>query len=300
MWLTENTNQVVEEAAKNVEESAGVLKNTLDDMVSWLIGKSGSVLVAVLFIVIGMKLVGLLIKLFRRSFDRSKMDDSVAGFLLSIIRVVGYILVFITAATIVGFEVTSFVAILGTASMAIGLALQGALSNLAGGMLILLLKPFTVGDYIIENEKGTEGTVTSIDIFYTRLLTHDNKMVVIPNGILTNNSLLNLTNETKRKVEIKIAIAYSSDMRQVKEIVYGILKNDARILESEPKDVFLDSFDDSGMTLGIRAWVKTEDYWKTTWDLREKVKEAFDANGIEIPYNRLEVDLLTNKESGVQ
>ena len=153
MWLTENTNQVVEEAAKNVEESAGVLKNTLDDMVSWLIGKSGSVLVAVLFIVIGMKLVGLLIKLFRRSFDRSKMDDSVAGFLLSIIRVVGYILVFITAATIVGFEVTSFVTILGTASMAIGLALQGALSNLAGGMLILLLKPFTVGDYIIENEK---------------------------------------------------------------------------------------------------------------------------------------------------
>lgn len=300
MWLTENTNQVVEEAAKNVEESAGILKNTLDDMVSWLIGKSGSVLVAILFIVIGMKLVGLFIKLFRRSFDRSKMDDSVAGFLLSIIRVVGYILVFITAATIVGFEVTSFVTILGTASMAIGLALQGALSNLAGGMLILLLKPFTVGDYIIENEKGTEGTVTSIDIFYTRLLTHDNKMVVIPNGILTNNSLLNLTNETKRKVEIKIAIAYSSDMRQVKEIVYGILKKDTRILESEPKDVFLDSFDDSGMTLGIRAWVKTEDYWKTTWDLREKVKEAFDANGIEIPYNRLEVDLLTNKESGVQ
>ena len=300
MWLTENTNQVMEEAAKNVEESTSVLKNTMDDMLSWLIGKSGSVLVAILFIVIGMKLVGLLIRLFRRSFDRSKMDDSVSGFLLSIIRVVGYILVFITAATIVGFEVTSFVTILGTASMAIGLALQGALSNLAGGMLILLLKPFMVGDYIIENEKGTEGTVTSIDIFYTRLLTHDNKMVVIPNGILTNNSLLNLTNETKRKVEIKIAIAYSSDMRQVKEIVYGILKKDARILESEPKDVFLDSFDDSGMTLGIRAWVKTEDYWKTTWDLREKVKEEFDANGIEIPYNRLEVDLLTNKESGVQ
>lgn len=300
MWLTENTNQVVEEAAKNVEESAGLLKSTLDDMLSWLISKSGSVLVAILFIVIGMKLVGLLIKLFRRSFNRSKMDDSVSGFLLSIIRVVGYILVFITAATIVGFEVTSFVTILGTASMAIGLALQGALSNLAGGMLILLLKPFTVGDYIIENEKGTEGTVTSIDIFYTRLLTHDNKMVVIPNGILTNNSLLNLTNETKRKVEIKIAIAYQSDMRQVKEIVYGILAQDDRILESEPKDVFLDSFDDSGMTLGIRGWVKTEDYWKTTWDLREKVKEAFDANGIEIPYNRLEVDLLTNKESGVQ
>lgn len=299
MWLTENTNQMVEEAAKNVEESAGVLKSTLDDMISWFIGKSGSVLVAIAFIVIGIKLVGMMLKLFRRSFERSKMDESVSGFLLSIIRVVGYILVFITAATIVGFEVTSFVTILGTASMAIGLALQGALSNLAGGMLILLLKPFTVGDYIVENEKGMEGTVTSIDIFYTRLLTHDNKMVVIPNGILTNNSLLNLTNEMKRKVEIKIAIAYHSDMKQVKDVVYDILKRDNRILENEPKDVFLDSFDDSGMTLGIRAWVKTEDYWKTTWDLREKVKEAFDANGIEIPYNRLEVDLLTEKEGRI-
>ncbi len=299
MWLTENTNQMVEEAAKNVEESAGVLKSTLDDMISWFIGKSGSVLVAIAFIVIGIKLVGMMLKLFRRSFERSKMDESVSGFLLSIIRVVGYILVFITAATIVGFEVTSFITILGTASMAIGLALQGALSNLAGGMLILLLKPFTVGDYIVENEKGMEGTVTSIDIFYTRLLTHDNKMVVIPNGILTNNSLLNLTNEMKRKVEIKIAIAYHSDMKQVKDVVYDILKRDNRILENEPKDVFLDSFDDSGMTLGIRAWVKTEDYWKTTWDLREKVKEAFDANGIEIPYNRLEVDLLTEKEGRI-
>lgn len=300
MWMVETTNQVVEEAARNVEESASMLKEAIDGFMSWLINKSGSVLVAICFIVIGMKLVSIFLKVFRRSFERSKMDDSVSGFLLSIIRVVGYILVFITAAAIVGFEVTSFVTILGTASMAIGLALQGALSNLAGGMLILLLKPFTIGDYIIENEKGMEGTVTAIDIFYTRLLTHDNKMVVIPNGILTNNSLLNLTNETKRKLEIKIAIAYDTNMQQVKEIVYHILNQDGRILENESKDVFIDSFDESGMTLGIRAWVKTEDYWKTTWDLRERLKESFDEKGIEIPYNRLEVDLLTNKESGVQ
>ena len=224
--------------------------------------------------------------------ERSKMEASVAGFLLSIIRVIGYILVFITAATIVGFEVTSFVTILGTASMAVGLALQGALSNLAGGILILMLKPFEIGDYIIENDKNTEGTVISIDIFYTRLLTHDNKMVVIPNGILTNNSLINLTNETKRKLELKISIAYDSDIKKVKELVHGILTEDGRILDDEPKDVFIDSFDDSGMTLGIRAWVKTEDFWSTTWDLREKVKTSFDKNGIEIPYNRLEVDVL--------
>lgn len=292
MLLEANATQTVEEAAKNMEESAGIVRETLDDIIGWLISKSGSVLVAVLFIIIGLRLVSVFLKILRRSFERSKMESSVAGFLLSIIRVLCYTLVFITAAAIVGFEVTSFVTILGTASLAIGLALQGALSNLAGGVLILLLKPFELGDYIIENNKNNEGTVISIDIFYTRLRTHDNKVVVIPNGILADNSLVNLTNEFKRKVEVKIAIAYNSDIKRVKEIVYGLLNEDGRILDEEPKDVFIDSFDDSGMTLGIRAWVKTEDYWSTTWDLREKVKTAFDDNQIEIPYNRLEVDLL--------
>lgn len=295
MFLEAIDNKAVEEAAKNVEESAGMLRQTLDNILDWLIQKSGSVLIACIFIVIGLKVVSLIVKFMRKSFERSKIEVSVAGFLLSIIRVVGYILVFITAATIVGFEVTSFVTILGTASLAVGLALQGSLSNLAGGVLILLLKPFQVGDYIIENNKNNEGTVVSIDIFYTRLKTHDNKVVVIPNGILSDNSLVNLTDETKRKVEIKIAIAYNSDIKQVKDIVYGLLNEDKRILDSEPKDVFIDSFDDSGMTLGIRAWVATEDYWKVTWDLRENVKTAFDQNDIEIPYNRLEVDFLKDK-----
>ncbi len=292
MLLEANAAQTVEEAAKNMEDSAGIVRKTLDDIIGWLISKSGSVLVAILFIIIGLRLVSVFMKILRRSFERSKMESSVAGFLLSIIRVLCYTLVFITAAAIVGFEVTSFVTILGTASLAIGLALQGALSNLAGGVLILLLKPFELGDYIIENNKNNEGTVISIDIFYTRLRTHDNKIVVIPNGILADNSLVNLTNETKRKVEIKIAIAYNSDIKRVKEIVYGLLNEDGRILDEESKDVFIDSFDDSGMTLGIRAWVRTEDYWSTTWDLREKVKTAFDEGQIEIPYNRLEVDLL--------
>lgn len=292
MLLEANAAQTVEEAAKNMEDSAGIVRKTLDDIIGWLISKSGSVLVAILFIIIGLRLVSVFMKILRRSFERSKMESSVAGFLLSIIRVLCYTLVFITAAAIVGFEVTSYVTILGTASLAIGLALQGALSNLAGGVLILLLKPFELGDYIIENNKNNEGTVISIDIFYTRLRTHDNKVVVIPNGILADNSLVNLTNETKRKVEIKIAIAYNSDIKRVKEIVYGLLNEDGRILDEESKDVFIDSFDDSGMTLGIRAWVRTEDYWSTTWDLREKVKTAFDEGQIEIPYNRLEVDLL--------
>ena len=292
---TQAASQVVEEAAKEAEKSAGLVRQTLDDLLSWLIGKSGSVVIAIFVIAIGLKLVNWFVKALRRSFERSKMEASVAGFLLSIIRMIGYVLVFLTAATVVGFEVTSFITILGTASLSIGLAMQGALSNLAGGVLILMLKPFQVGDYILENNKGNEGTVVSIDIFYTRLRTHDNKVVVIPNGILADNSLVNLTDETKRKVEIKIAIAYSSNIKDVKELVYAILDAEERILSEEPKDVFIDSFDDSGMTLGIRSWVKTEDFWPVTWELREKIKEAFDENGVEIPYNRLEVDVLHDK-----
>ena len=277
--------------AKNVDASATLIKQTLNDLMSWLIEKAGSVLVAIIFIAIGLKVVGLIVKFFKKSFEKSKLEVSVAGFLISVIRVVCYILVFITAATIVGVEVTSFVTILGTASMAIGLALQGALSNLAGGVLILVLKPFAVGDYIIENDKNMEGTVVSIDIFYTRLLTYDNRLVVIPNGVLTNNSLINVTNEVKRKIEMKIDIAYDTDIKKVKNLIYELLSMDQRILNDEPQDVFIDAFGEHGMTLGIRAWVKTEEYWNTIWDLREQVKERFDENDIEIPYHHLDVNI---------
>ncbi|MDE5779212.1 MAG: mechanosensitive ion channel family protein [Lachnospiraceae bacterium] len=295
MVLAKHLTDDVNDIAKNAEESAGLLKETLDSLIGWLVSKTGSVIVAIIVILAGMKLVSMFLKLLKRSFERSKMEESVAGFLLSAIRIMGYILVFLTAATVVGFEVTSFVTILGTASLSIGLALQGALSNLAGGVLILALKPFQIGDYIIENNKNNEGTVVSIDIFYTRLCTPDNRVVVIPNGILADNSLVNLTNEDKRRVEIKISIAYNTDMQKVKKLVYNLLNADGRILQEEPKDVFIDSFDDSGMTLGIRAWVSTNDYWPVTWELREQVKKVFDSNGIEIPYNRVEVDMLQVK-----
>lgn len=292
MFIEAISNPIIEETAKNVNASAGILQQTLDELIKWLISKSGSVLLAFLFLAIGLKVVGVFVKMLRKSLQRSSIEESVVGFLMSFIKIVGYILVFIMAAAIIGIEVTSFVTILGTASLAVGLALQGALSNLAGGVLILILKPFQIGDYIIEDNSKNEGTVISIDIFYTRLRTHDNRVVVIPNGILTNNSLTNLTNEDIRKIEVKITIAYHSDIKKVKEIIHALLVAEPRILEEQPKDVFIDSFDESGMTMGIRAWVRKEDFWGTTWDLREAVKEAFDENDIEIPYNRLEVDMI--------
>jgi small conductance mechanosensitive channel len=147
-----------------------------------------------------------------------------------------------------------------------------------------------VGDYIVVNN-GSEGSVSAIDIFYTRLLTHDNKLVVIPNGTLTNSSLVNVTNEPKRKLEVTISVAYNTDIMKMKGVVNEILSAEDRILDREPKDIFISSFDDSGMTIAIRAWCATSDYWSTLWDLRENIKAGFDANGIEIPYKRLEVDV---------
>ncbi|MDO5155688.1 MAG: mechanosensitive ion channel family protein [Eubacteriales bacterium] len=294
MWMQIAT-QTVEDVAKQVEESAGLVSKTVNRFVNWLVSKSGSVLIAILVIVIGMKLVNWILKLVKKSLEKSSIEHSVVGFLLSVVRVIGYVLVFLTAASVVGFEITSFVTILGTASLSIGLALQGALSNLAGGVLILMLKPFQVGDYIIENNKGNEGTVTSIDIFYTRLKTYDNKMIVIPNGVLADNSLVNLTAQEMRKVEIKILIAYQSDIQKVKEVVRGVLAQEGRIIESEPIDIFIDAFEDNGMRLGIRCMVQTQDYWSVTWNLKECIKVSFDEQGIVIPYNRLEVELLGEK-----
>lgn len=279
------------DAKDEVEQSVNLIKETANELLKWIINKSGSIIVALIFIFIGFKVVGLIMKLIKRGFDKSKLDDSVAGFLLSVFRVIGYILVFITAASMVGIQVTSFVAILGTASMAIGLALQGALSNLAGGVLILILKPFAVGDYIIENDKGTEGTVSSIDIFYTRLITIDNKLVVIPNGVLTNNSLVNVTKEKKRKLEVTIPIAYDTDIKVLKEVVSGVLESEEKIMSDQPTDIFINSFDDSGMTVAVRAWAATSDYWPALWSLREGLKAAFDEHKIRIPYSRVEVDM---------
>ena len=255
------------DAKDEVEQSVNLVKETANEFLRWLINKSGSIIIALVFILIGFKIVSLILKLIKRGFDKSKLDDSVAGFLLSVFRV------------------------LGTASMAIGLALQGALSNLAGGVLILVLKPFAVGDYIIENDKGTEGTVSSIDIFYTRLLTIDNKLVVIPNGVLTNNSLINVTKEKKRKLEVTIPIAYDTDIKVLKEVVSEVLNSEEKIMSDQPTDIFINSFDDSGMTVAVRAWAATSDYWPALWSLREGLKAAFDEHDIRIPYSRVEVDM---------
>ena len=168
--------------------------------------------------------------------------------------------------------------------MAVGLALQGSLSNFAGGVLILLLKPFRVGDSIIEHSGGKEGTVTEISIFYTKLLTIDNKVVMVPNGTLSNSSITNVSTMEKRRVDLVVGIAYEADIRTAKEA------EEARLPEEEIL-VFVDELGDSSVNMGVRIWVKTEDYWSARWRLTENIKYALDSHNISIPYPQMDVQI---------
>ena len=179
-----------------------------------------------------------------------------------------------------------------------GLAVQGSLSNLAGGVLILALKPFKVGDYIKESYSGQEGTVTEIQIFYTKLLTPDNQTVILPNGNLANNSLVNVTTQEARRMDISVGIAYSADLKRAKDVLMQVLLEDEAVLKEKDMLVFVDELADSSVKLGVRCWFRQEDFWKGKWRVTENCKYRLDENGIEIAFQQLDVHL-DKKEKGL-
>jgi len=262
-----------------------------DQILDWIADKTFDIVVALLFLFIGIKVAKILIKILKNTFAKTTLEDSVEGFLLSLIKGILYTIVFIMAISIVGVQVTTLVAILGTASLSIGLALQGSLANFAGGVLILIMKPFKVGDYIIENDKKCEGTVVAIDIFYTKLKTYDNKIIVIPNGNITANSLINVTAEASRKLDISVGVAYDSDIKLVKDTLTEIVTGSKYYDDTKEMNIFVDSFQESSIKMGIRCFVKTEDYWVAKWEITENIKLKFDENNIVIPYSQVEVTL---------
>ncbi len=262
-----------------------------DQILDWIADKTFDIVIALLFLFIGIKVAKIIIKILKNTFAKTTLEDSVEGFLLSLIKGILYTIVFIMAISIVGVQVTTLVAILGTASLSIGLALQGSLANFAGGVLILIMKPFKVGDYIIENDKKCEGTVEAIDIFYTKLRTYDNKIIVIPNGNITANSLVNVTAEASRKLDISVGVAYDSDIKLVKDTLTEIVTGSKYYDVTKEMNIFVDSFQESAIKMGIRCFVKTEDYWAARWEITENIKIKFDENNIVIPFSQVEVTL---------
>ena len=288
---TATTESVVGDAVKEATDQVSIVGQYIQKLTDWCMSKLGSIVVAVIFMVVCFKLVKLLLRILRKSFERSKLDPSVAGFFISAVKIVLNVLIVLTAASIVGFQITSFITILGTAGVTLGLALQGSLSNLAGGLLILILKPFRVGDYIVENNTHCEGTVVSIDIFYTRLITFDNKSVVIPNGNISNTSLVNVTEHDMRRVDIPFSVAYDSDMEKVKRVTIETIKDVDGYLPDEQILFYIDEFADSGINMYEKFYATIEKFFDAKWDAMWKLKKAFDENDIEIPFNQMDVHM---------
>lgn len=285
---SETTEQVTEVTKDTVEQVNGFVQY-FQDHIPNLIGFGLKVLIALVVFFIGRLLIKWVRRIVKRSMERSNADKGVTQFLDSLLKFGLYGLLIFSIATKLGVDTTSVAALVASGGVAIGLALQGSLSNFAGGVLILLLKPFEVGDYIIEATNGHEGIVKEIQIFYTKLCTIDNKNIVIPNGMLTNNSLVNATARDERQLDLKLGISYESDLKKAKAVIEGLIRNDKDIMLDKDIKVFVHELGDSSVILGARAWVKNEDYWDTRWRLLEEIKLALDENGIDIPYPQVMV-----------
>ena len=272
-------------------------KEYLTEQLPALTGFCIKVVLSIIVFFVGRRIISWIVNIIRKSLERANIDAGVVQFISSAGKAILYMLLIFNIAISLGVKESSVAALLGTAGVTVGLALQGGLANLAGGVLLLIFKPFVVGDYIIQDQtNGCEGTVAKIEICYTTLLSIDNKKIVVPNGTLSNSTIINVTAKENRKLEIKVGISYDADIRKAKKVIEDILKADPDTRsDNSEMVVFVDSLADSAVIIGLRVWVPTDAYWKTKWRLNQRIKEEFDANGITIPYNQMEVYLHPRK-----
>ena len=249
------------------------------------------VVLAVVVFLIGVKLIKWVTNIIKKSMEKARAEQGVITFLCSVVKYALYAVLILIILSQFGVTASSVVAVLGSAGLTLGLALQGSLSNFAGGVLILLLKPFVVGDYIIENTDKQEGVVTEITIFYTKLLTIDNKAIMIPNGTLSNSSIVNATAMMKRRLDLRFNVAYTSDIAKVKEILKKVVLEDVAVLKEEDKNVFVSEIKDGYIEMGARCWVSNENYWEARWRMTENIKLTFDKEGVSMAFPQLEVNL---------
>ncbi|MBO5249024.1 MAG: mechanosensitive ion channel family protein [Clostridia bacterium] len=245
---------------------------------------------ALLILLVGFKLCKWLLKLIKRTKAFAKLEVGVQTFLASFLGIVLKIMIVLSAISLLGVPMTNFVALLASAGVAIGASLQGSLSNLAGGIMILMFKPFVIGDYI-DSAEGS-GTVTEITILYTILTTPDNRRIVIPNGAISNEAITNYSYHDLRRLDLSVCVAYDSDVETVKRLLTQTAREHSMVL-SEPEAPFcrLAEHGESSLKFALRVWVKNVDYWQVNFDLKESIKSVLDENGIEIPYPQIDVHL---------
>lgn len=247
-----------------------------------IIGLGGKVIGALALLIIGLWAIKMLMKAVKKIMEKRSLEESLQSFLASLISWALKIFLFVTVAGMLGIGNTSFAAIIAAAGLAIGMALQGSLSNFAGGALIMIFRPFKVGDYI--EAQGQQGSVKQIEIFTTKLNTVDNKEVIIPNGSLSNGNIINYSSEGKRRVDINFGVSYDADIKQTKEVLMGVLTATPQALKDPAPVVLLGELADSSVNFITRTWVNSADYWNAYFHIMENTKIALDSAGIEIPY----------------
>ncbi len=269
----------------------------LEERIPGVVDFALGVIVAIITFFVGRALIRWLLRIVGRSMERAGVDKGVQQFTDQLLRIVLYAALIIIIAANLGFDTTSVAAVITSCGLAVGLALQGSLSNFAGGVLILVLQPFKVGDYIEETSSGKAGTVTEVQLFYTKLTTLDGRVVVIPNGNLSNNTLINYTALEVKQLDLKFNISYDSDLKKAKEVIQTVLEEDEGVLHDQPMTIFVDVLADSAVVIGARAMAEGSTYYPTKWRVTENIKLALDENGITIPLPQMTVHMAEEETS---
>lgn len=272
-----------------LEKIEGMLGMKTGDLTSGLIELGTKIGVALLILIVGFWLAKVFAKGMVKILERRGSDQSLIGFMRSLTSITIKILVVVTAVTQLGVQMTSFVAILGAAGLAIGMAFSGTLSNFAGGVMILLFKPFKAGDFV--DIQGEQGIVKEVLIFNTVLTTTDNKVIILANGAVANGTIVNYTKAEKRRVDWSFGIAYGDDLKTAKDLIQKFMNEDKRIMKKEENFIGLGALADSSVNITVRAWVKTDDYWGVFFDMNERVYNEFPKAGLHIPFPQMDVHI---------
>lgn len=265
------------------------MKEIGNELIDKLASFSTKLIIAILIIVIGLKLIKVIMKKIKKTRFFNKLEKSSQTFIYSILNIGLKVLVFIIAISELGISSSSIITVLGSMGLALGLALQGGLSNIAGGVMIMIFKPFKVGDYIDTHDDS--GTVKEINIFHTVLNTYDNKVIVIPNGELSNKTIVNYSTMKKRVLDIDVSVSYEENINHVKDVLNNIALNCKYRISEDKILIALKEHSSNALVFTFRIWVLKEDYWTAKFELLEVIKETFDKEGIEIPYQKLDVNI---------
>ncbi len=271
----------------NAAETNEYLRKLIDLVLEFAVTYGGKIIIALVILIVGFKLAGFLTKKLFSAKAMNKLEHSTKSFLQSLVGIILKILVGITVLAVIGVPMTSMVAVISSCGLAIGLALQGSLSNIAGGFILLVFKPFSEGDYVIAS--GVEGTVENLGVFHTRIITVDNKRVTVPNSVISNATLTNVTALEKRRVDLTFTASYDNDIDKVERTLLKVACEHELVFSDPAPFARLSSHKDSALEYTVRVWCKTEDYHTVYFDLIKNVKKAFDKEGISIPYMQLQI-----------